>query len=251
MNDGTCALERIADREMETPGLLARAPVQLVAPIDPDGTEGGPVAQAQSGRVTQVTELEVTDEGVDVAAVEKGAEGETAAQVDPHLGSAENEGVPPRGEELAVGPRLLGARGIHREAPGAIVPTLEEPLGKREEQRLALAQGAGEAEADGEGEGRAPGEPVVARRLQEALHEAASSEGPERELEVRAHELAPARLEGVVAGVVEHRGRGAGDRVVAELTVHLLDRYLDVVDPSLLEGEAADEAEVVGEVPGR
>src|SRR5206468_760664 len=115
----TCALERIADREMETPGLLARAPVQLVAPIDPDGTEGGPVAQAQSGRVTQVTELEVAYEGVDVAGVEKGAEGETAAQVDPHLGSAENESVPPRGEEVAVGPRLLGARGVHREAPGA------------------------------------------------------------------------------------------------------------------------------------
>src|SRR5947209_2070413 len=126
MNEGTCALERIADREMETPGLLARAAVQLVAPIDPDGTEGGPVAQAQSGRVAQVTQLEVTDEGVDVAGLEKGAEGEATPQVDPHLGSAEDESIPPGGKELAIGPRLLRARGIHREPPGAVVPTLEE-----------------------------------------------------------------------------------------------------------------------------
>src|SRR5260221_6988405 len=124
--------ERIADREMEVRRRFVRTPVQLVAPIHADGAEGRPVAQPEAGRIAQVAQVDVPHQGVDVAGIEEGPEGEPAAQAEAQLGPAEDEGVAPRGKELPVRSEREGTRRIQREAARAVVPPCEETLGKRQ-----------------------------------------------------------------------------------------------------------------------
>src|SRR6185436_617214 len=229
----------MADREVEMVRLLAGPAIELVAPVEAQGADRALVTQAQARRVAEVAQRDLGGERIDVARFREGGAPERAQQVAAQLDPAEDERV------AAVRTHLVQA-----EAAQRIVAAREEAVGRGHEE-LLLAERAREAQARGEGDERVRGEEVIARALHEALHQGVAPEEVERHLGVREEEMAAARVQGVVPGVVDQGGRRAGERARAELTSEG-QAVLDGVEGARLRvGLPQDEAPAVREVPRR
>src|SRR5438552_6629190 len=113
------ALERMPDGEVHVVGLLARAAVQLVAPVDAQRPERALVAQAQARGIAQVAERDLGDQRVDVARLREGGGGEPAPRVVAQLRPAQQEAAAPGGHALPGGRAHQGAHAVQAEAAHA------------------------------------------------------------------------------------------------------------------------------------
>ena len=128
-------------------GLSLGTAVQLVAPVDPHRAYRRLVAQAETGGVEDLPQVDVGHARVHGSDVGEGRERQGAAEVVAQLEAAEEQGIPAGGHELSAAPDLQGSGEVGLEAARSVVPAGEEPLGQRKLDRFARPEGRGETHA--------------------------------------------------------------------------------------------------------
>src|SRR5712691_1688512 len=227
------ASERMADGEVQVVGLRVLRPVvELVPPVESERAHRALVAQAQARGVAQVAQTHVGDERVDVARFREGRHPERAEQVPAQLDTGQQQRV------AAVRPHL-----VHPEPAQRIVAAGEEAVRLGHEE-LFLAEGPGQPDAAGEGHEHAGGEELVGGGLDEPLHKRVPSEHAVRDDGVGEQEVAPPRVERIVARVVHEGGGGPGERARAELAAEGEAVLGGLEGARLLVGLTQDEAPV-------